>query len=265
MNKIILAYLLALLTFRAYSADVLNLNFPVISESPKQHLYYLSLLQRGAKDLGIKLAISFVELPQVQLRPFLERSEIDVFWMVESAERNQKFDSSPVNLTGGAIGKRVLLIRKSEQDRFESVYKLQDFATFKTAFGIEWFDHKVWMHNSLPAVALAGNWKQIFLMLERTDRDVDYFSRSVLEVLDEAAEYPKLAIEKILLFIYKRDFHLYFSPKLPDTKKKLINKILHYLQQKNMVERMAQEWWRDDFSRLNLSKRRIIKMETPGF
>lgn len=246
------------------SVPTLKLNFPAIVESPKQHLYYLSLLQRGAKDLGIKLMVSFVELPQVQLRPFLERSEIDLFWMVESFERNQKFASSPVNLTEGAIGKRVLLIRKGEQQRFDRVEKIEDLASFKTAFGIEWFDHKVWKKNSLPATAIAGNWKQIFLMLERTDRDVDYFSRSILEVLEEAASYPKLKIEDRLLLVYKRDFHFYFAPLLPAEKKKLIIDILDYLDRSKIIGQMAREWWKDDFARLHLSKRRQLILETPA-
>ena len=59
MNTFIMFCLLALHHLGAYGADSLHLNFPMITESPKQHLYYLSLLQRGANDLGIKLAISF--------------------------------------------------------------------------------------------------------------------------------------------------------------------------------------------------------------
>ena len=62
--------------------------------------------------------------------------------------------------------------------------------------------------NNLGYQEQDGNWQAIFKKIPR-DREFNYFSRGVIEIISESKQYPELAIEQNLALIYDRDFRFY--------------------------------------------------------
>ncbi len=207
------------------------------------------------------------ELPHLRVKFYLDIGEISIHWMVESKVRNKKYIPVKVGLTNGLIGQRILLIKKGNQHFYDGVKTLKDFRNLNLVGGMgkDWFDARVWETNRLKYKEHSGNWKAIFKMIPA--RSVyDYFSRGINEILEEAEQYPDLAIEERLVLIYERDFIYYLSKTGKNAGAKYKDIIEHALikaKDSGLVERLINKQWTNDFKTLNFDKRIKIHLKTP--
>ena len=99
-------------------------------------------------------------------------------------------------------------------------------------------------------------------MLSRGNRDIDYFSRGVIEISAEAKLHPELQIEQNLLLIYERDFVFYLSDEAQQYQQ-ILEQALNQAKNNNLIVEMQRNHWRADFRQLQLDSRTIIRLKQP--
>ena len=173
-----------------YSAEI-RLNMPIVSDSPKQHHFYHELLTTAIKEIGHTPILTVRDIPQLRIKQYLDLGTISIYWMLETAERNQRYIPIKIGLTNGLIGNPL----------YDKIKTLADFRALGLVggMGLSWFDAKVWQANNLKYKEFIGNWASIFKMLAR-GRNFDYFARGINEISLENSQYPALHIEKNLSF-----------------------------------------------------------------
>jgi len=255
-----------LLSSVAY-AKTIHLLIPIVNESAKQHLYFHELLTTAITEAGHTPKLTTWELPQPRIKAYMRSGEISIYWMLETAEINQKYSPIETNITNGLIGKRILFIKKGTQPLYNRVKTLEDFRKLNLVggMGTGWFDSKVWKANDLQYQEHSGNWKSIFRMIPK-GRTYHYFSRGINEILIEAKEHTELEIEKKLLLIYNRDFRFYLSKAGPHAGAKyhaILTLVMKKAKDSGLINRLTKKYWADDFETLNYDKRIKIFLKTP--
>ena len=240
---------------------------PIVEDAPKQHLYYHELLKEALKQAGVKATYDTPRYPQLRIKNLLDVGKVTLYWMVESEERNKKYLPIRVNLTNGLIGKRILFIRKKDQIKFNAIKNIEDFRLLSMTGGMGegWFDVKVWAHNKLKYKEQSGNWRKIYKMLAQ-NREYDYFSRGLNEILMEAKDHPELHIEQNLAFIYDRDFRFYMSRSGENARPQhriKVEEALKSAEKSGLIKELVEKYWGNIFQKLNYSNRTMLYLNTP--
>jgi len=249
-------------------AEQIRLNIPKVSDSPKQHLFYHELLSLAIKDIGHSPKLTVSDVPQLRIKKYLEMGRISIYWMLETPERNQQYIPIEVDITNGLIGKRVLLIRKGDQELFNNVENIDDFRNLDLVGGMgkNWFDSLVWQANNLKYKESSGNWSSIFKMVAK-GKEFDYFARGVNEVTLENNRHPELQIESKLLFIYNRDFRFYLSKTGLHSGEKyeeIISLALKKAKESGLIKRLVNKYWSKDIESLHFDERIKINLALPN-
>lgn len=256
--------LCVLLAARFSHAETITLKIPVIREIPTAHLYYQELLTKSLMEMGHQAHVETIAVPHLRAKEYLKQGRISLIWMLASKQRDEGALLRPVevDLTGGLAGTRIFLIPQATQYRFDSIRSLSDFRAsgLSGVFGRDWFDADVWAYNELPFVVQDGNWEVIYEKIGNSR--IDYFSRSVLEIVNEAQVRPYLAIEKNLIFQYERDFRFYLSNEAGRLYG-IIDKALRRAQATGLMDGLIRKYWARDLDTIDYRNRRFIKLETP--
>lgn len=248
-------------------AKEIRLHVPVLSESPRLHLFFHELLESAIRETGHSVELVARELPQMRAKAELEAGRLSLYWMLETEQRNQKHIPIHVGLTNNLIGKRILLIRKKDQALFDSVKSLQDFRALGLVggMGTDWYDARVWKANDLKYKEHSGDWRAIFRMIP-LGRSYDYFSRGLTEIREEAVRYTDLAIEQTLVLEYQRDFKFYLSRQGPNAGQQhvaLLNQAMKQARASGLIDRLVKKHWADDFEALRYHARKKIMLNSP--
>lgn len=231
------------------------------------HLYFHDLLRQSLEATGHKVRVKGLEeIPHKRAWRMLEQGDLTLNWMLRTAERDERFVPVPVNLTGGLISHRVLLIPPGTAQDYANVRNVDEFRDLGKvgAFAEGWFDTTVWRYNTLPFIVETGNWKNIFRKLRARTRTIDYFSRGVIEIVPEHKVYSDLEIEPRLLFSYERDFRYYLSPKNEELAP-LLTDALEQARQSGLMDRLIDNHWGDEIESLRMNERVHIRLATPPF
>lgn len=179
------------------------------------HLYFHELLRQAFLAAGHSVELQEVVGPgKERFKMMLRTGELDVMWMVRGADRDKLYIRVDFPLTDGLIGQRILMIRPTEQSRFDQINSLEDFARLGLYGGLgkDWLDVDIWRRNGLPETSEVPAWRRLFKMLQVGNRGVDYIPRGLSEIQIDARAHPELAVEKRLLLRYRRDSVFYLSP-----------------------------------------------------
>lgn len=267
MQRVLRLFLLmASLNAAVAHAAVVELTLPKVSG--QRHLYFARILEESLRMAGHTPRFRYTQvLPQPRVWAELESGEIDVFWALQTSDRDAKFLAAGSNITGGMYGQRVLVVRKSDLPLYAQTKSLDEFRTLGKigAFGNGWFDVDVWKSNNLPYVEWSGDWNSAFYGLRRENSGVDYLARSVLEVQEELRERAddNLAIEPSLLFIYGRDGQFYLAQGR-QAQQKLIDDALKKAQKSGLLQRITNEYFKKVSSELKLNSRKRLMLSTPA-
>lgn len=247
----------------AWEADI---SLSLASFSNGNHLYFHRLLEESLTAAGHTVHIvSTEDLPQPRIVKYLETGQVTLYWILQTAERDEKYVLVDHKLTRGLIGQRVLLIPKGDELLYANVKTLSDLESLGKVAGLGsgWFDVSVWRANGLPLVEQSGDWRHLFTMVARHDRGVDYIPRGVNEIVAEAKEKPQLAIEPNLLLTYPRDLVFYLSTSNADLKP-LIEAALKQAEKSGLQKRLIDEYFGPSMNSLNLDKRIRIHLKIPA-
>lgn len=233
--------------------------------SGQRHVYYQKLLEDALKAAGHTAKIEVVKnVPQPRIWYMVENDEIDVFWGLQTKERDTKYPSIGNNLTNGLIGKRILLIPKGDAGKYEKVTNAADLKALNLtgAFGTGWFDGKVWAANQLAYREIAGDLAQIYKMVEAKDRGVDYFARGANEVVEESKNAAGLQIEPKLVIAYDRDVRFYLS-KEGAKHKAVIEEALAKADSSGLKKKLIDANFSAAIASLDLPRRTTIALKSP--
>ncbi|MEQ6885663.1 hypothetical protein [Salicola sp. Rm-C-2C1-2] len=133
--------------------------------------------------------------------------------VASSPDRNRTLRPIPIPIDQGMLGFRICLIRKGEQQRFDSIFSAGDFQRQDLTIGqgAHWPDTRI-LRSAGFEVITAPRFGNLLTMLER-DR-FDCFLRGVGEVLIDLDQYEgeRLAVEDRLIFTYRMPSYLFVGP-----------------------------------------------------
>lgn len=267
-SKVLYAIIVLLTVFNlSVHAEVVEMHIPLIEDSPEQHFFFHDLLSKALLEAGYTPKLVIDVLPQLRAKAYLDLGYISIYWMIETAERNQTYIPIEVDLTNKLIGKRILFIKKGDQARYDQVKTLEDFRKLNLIAGMgkDWFDSTVWAANALQYKEEDRTWKSIFKKIP-LGRDYDYFPRGINEILVESKIYPKLDIEQRLVLIYERDFRFYLSKtglNAGARYKAVLDAAMKKALQSGLIERLVRRYWANDFENLHYDERIKIHLHLP--
>lgn len=247
------------------NAHVIELK--MIKFENQTHNYMQELLEESLKLKGYKLIIKPIEnIPQSRIDFMLKTGNLDIHWYLKGREIDKSLLPINVELTKGLIGKRVLFIRKGEQNQYNKIKNLEDLrkSTLFGAFGKGWYDAKIWEYNKLKYYEQDGDWTNLFKMISSGQRKIDYLSRGVTEILYEyPAVFEMLDIEENLLFSYDSDFIFYLN-KNKFKEKIIIEDALILAQKTGLIDKLIDKYYSKDMDKLRYNKRRVISLKIPN-
>lgn len=247
---------------RLAGATYLTIRMPGFSDG--SHKYYSELLATALAKEGHLAAIELaMDLPHLRIRDMMDEGTLSVHWLIRSETRDQRYLPVPVSLTNGLIGKRILLIPPEAKNDYKNVKTLRDFRELGKVggFGTNWYDIGVWKANLLPYLEVA-NWRLIYSMTADGTRGIDYFSRGFNQVVDEAEQNPRLAIEPHLMLVYDHDFIFYVSPRHPELVD-ILTKALARARDEGIIDRLIKEHWARNYDILKPEGRTVIRLANP--
>jgi len=263
LKKIILVLWIA--SSVSLSADVIRLK--AFDFDDGHHQFYFNLLETALSDMGHELELElYSNVPQKRIEFILDNDEESyIHFFIQTEERDERWNTINLGLTNSLIAHRVLFIPRGKQSVYNDIGNLDDFRSkgLIGAFGANWYDIDVWKFNDLNFYAKDGDWRTIYRMLSMGNRNIDYFSRGVTEILGEATLYPQLDIEEKLLFIYSRDFHLYFTESVELKYRSIIEEALLNGKKRGLIDKLIRKYYSEDFDRLNFDNRIRIYLDTP--
>lgn len=201
----VLACMLLVWHMTAVGAAVIRFPKPEF-EGDRREEYALQLLQLALSKTGTEYRIQMAEVSMNQARVVLEIEAgrmVDVAPLPSSAEREARLLPIRIPIHKGALGWRIGLIRKGDQERLAHVNTLQDLKGVRLAQGQEWPDTKILEANGITVITAPRD-EGLFKMLEAGR--FDYFPRSIMEIWDELANNADtLVVEPHLALHYYYD------------------------------------------------------------
>lgn len=231
------------------------------------HLYYIALLDEALRADGHSVRVEFVErASQPRVWNMVANNQLSLTWGVQTRARDRAYVSVANELTNGAIGQRILLVPKGQQDAYAQVRNLDDFRRLGKVGGVgaSWFEAELWRFNALPVYVKSGDWRQLFPMVASGTRHVDYIVRGANEAVREAGNRDGLVIEPRLVLVHGRDVHFYLSPDAARYQG-VIAHALARADRSGLKKELLARFFKDDFKVLNLDQRVKITLRTPAW
>jgi len=176
----------------AGAADAV-IGYPSYADSDAQdpiHQFHLAVLRLALERSGGHYRLQPVRKPVGQGRAIRELagggSDLDLLWSMTSEEREQLLLPIRIPIDRGLMGWRLLLIRRTDAERFAGVRSLDALRDLSAGQLYDWPDTAILRANGL-AVGTTSVYDSLFTMLARGR--VDYFPRSVLEIQEEMRQY----------------------------------------------------------------------------
>jgi hypothetical protein len=244
--------------------EVVEIKLPAVSG--QRHLYFAMILDKVLRAAGHTPHIVVTrELPQTRVWLELQTGQIDLFWALQTSERDAQYLGAGADITAGHFGQRVLLVRKEDLPAFAAVKSLDNLRSTQKVcgFGAGWFDADIWKMNRLPYKEFAGDWTVAFKSAAIGGLGVDYLSRNVLEVEQELRDLGHgLVIEPTLLLTFDRDARFYLAPGR-EKLQKLLAQAFQKARQSGLLRREADQYYAQVSLSLNLAQRKRLKLATP--
>ncbi|GAB3254687.1 substrate-binding periplasmic protein [Chitinimonas naiadis] len=205
------------------------------------------------------------ELTMFQSRSIAEvaagTGRVHVLWSMTSREREQQLLAIRIPIDKGLLGWRVALVRQDDLARFASVRGASQLKTLNAGQGYDWPDLKILQFNGYRVTG-SSSYDGLFKQL--ASGKIDYFPRSVIEVLEEAASSQSegLAIEPTLLLHYPAARY-FFVNKHNQGLATAIEQGLEAAIRNGSFEALFQRYHDGTIAQLNLNKRRVIELQNP--
>jgi|SRR5581483_1576362 len=233
------------------------------SEYDRRMNYAYELLQLALSKSGTEYRLQTAPVATNQDRGVLEIEAgrtIDVAPFPSSAEREARLLPIRIPLYKGAMGWRIGLIRKGDQERFARIRTVDDLKHVRLAQGREWPDTKILQANGINVIT-APTYEGLFRMLEASR--FDYFPRDPMEIWDEQANHADtLIVEPHLALHYPYD--AYFMVNRKNTRLAQDIRVgLEKLILEGSFDRLFQRYFGEWIRKAHLEKRTVIELQNP--
>ncbi len=186
------------------------------SDDVTHHTYYFARLlllaldytREEYGDYALQEPDALLTDRRVQLA--VREGAVDVMWHTSVEKSVQGLIRVPVGLLGELSQYRMLLVRRQDLVRFNSVETLAQLRDFSAGLGAQWPDVAVLENNHLRTVTAVG-YQQLFHMLAAGR--FDYFLRGIYQISQEQQAHPELdlAIVPNLVISYPSDIYFFVS------------------------------------------------------
>jgi len=246
----------------AVSGEVIRFPKPE-SANDRRVNYAFELLQLAVSKAGTEYRIQTTQVATNQDRATLEIEAgrtIDVAPLPTSAEREARLLPIRIPLYKGAMGWRIGLVRKGDQEMLAGVKALKDLQGVRLAQNPEWPDTKILQANGIHVIT-APTYEGLFKMLE--SRRFDYFLRDPMEIWDEQADHADtLVVEPHVAVHYHQD--AYFMVNRKNTR---LAQAIHDGLEKAILDgsfdELFQQYFGEHIRKAQLEKRTVIELQNP--
>lgn len=173
------------------------------SEQDTAHQYFINIIQlalsHSAEKYGeAQLVLSPYPMTQERWFRLLEKSQyLDIIWAGANKQRQDDFQEIPIDLLGGILGVRTLIIRKEDRLLFKNIKSIEELKQFKACQAEHWPDATILKDAGMPLVTV-NKFETNFIML--TKGQCDYFPRGIHEGDSEIEKYHVLQGDSLILF-----------------------------------------------------------------
>lgn len=261
--RILLARLL-LLCGTAQAADF-NLVYPrPVSGLDRRSEYPIKLLELALSKSGASYTLMPSQLVMNKARVAVELAqghEINVGWMVTSAEREGLLHPIRICIFKGLGGWRVALIRKADLPQFAKIKNLADLRRYSAGQQADWPDTAILQASDIK-VQTTSAYDPLFKML--IYKRFDWFPRSIPEIWAEAEAYKKenLVVEPHLLIRYPSAYY-FFVNKRDTALAKALEKGLEAALKDGSFDRIFRDYHGDVIKLADVRKRLVIDLPNP--
>ncbi len=173
------------------------------SENDTSHQYFINIIQlaidKSTEKYGeAQLVLSPYPMTQARWFRLLEDSTyLDIIWSGANKERQDSYLEIPIDLLGGILGVRALIIRKEDRLKFKAIKSLQKLKTLTACQAEHWPDASILKDAGLTLLTV-NKFDTNFIML--TKGQCDYFPRGIHEGYSEIERYHVLLGDNLTLF-----------------------------------------------------------------
>ncbi|MBQ4834283.1 transporter substrate-binding domain-containing protein [Pseudoalteromonas sp. MMG010] len=265
LRVIVIMVSFALFSVHSYATNIIN----IAQEQRVQYKrdeYLLTLLEKALAEAKYSAEINQVLIHPHQQRTLiaLDTKNLDLFWSMNSPERESLAIAIKIPLYKGFIGKRALLTKKRNLERFKQIKTVEQLAKLSSVQGHDWPDTKILAHNGLNVRPLA-NYQAMFMLTGKGR--IDYFPRSFIEVGSElkANEQSDLVIVPNLFISYPTGFYYFVSKSKPELAA-AVQRGLTAMINNGEFDALFNQYFADDIAALPYnSKVQEIKLDNPFY
>lgn len=242
-----------------------TIRYALVSGVADPHLpYMLELLRLACGHAGERCQLQAAsEMNQGRAMAQMQKQQgrVDLFWGMTSREREAQVLPVRIPLDKGLIGWRVALVPLDQPDLLAGVTTLPELARLSAGQVLDWPDTAILRHAGLP-VHTTQDYANLFPMLRK--HRFDYFPRSVIEVMQEAASPAAygLVVDQHVAIHYPAAFYFFVAPHRPELAQ-LLTKGLEAALADGSFERTFSRFNNEHIRALRLSSRRIIHIANP--
>ena len=260
MTKNLSFYLLLLFLWFPCSASFAD---TVVTTIPPS--WQRNLLQEALKRTSTQYQINPLNTEMNQKRKVEEAlaGNVDVFWSMTSKELEETVIPIRIPLFKGLLGNRLLIIRRDEQLKFNTISNKQDFLAYKAGQNRYWPDATILEANQLPVVT-SYQYKNLYPMLE--GGRFDYLALGAQEIWEELAKHPdpKLTVDTRVLLQYRSPAYFFVSPKRQQLAKDITAGLESMIADGTFETMFNAQLKIDDlYAQAKFNQRVIIRLDTP--
>lgn len=193
----------------------------------------------------------------------LSQGELDIAHFATTTEREKKAIAIRIPLIQGALGYRICLIKKNNQEKFTAIHNKQNLIDKNITIGQhqDWPDTKILRTNGLT-VRTTHKYSLLFQQLDK--QRFDCFSRGINEITYEHSQHTEVntAIEENLLIHYPYPLFFFVNANRPMLAKRLTLGLTR-LQKNGTLAQLFAHYYEHRLSNLHLKERTIIHLENP--
>ena len=249
--------------FPLYAAPT-NLPTVFYAGQPRQD-YYVDLMQQALSYQcagNYQLAASKLDLPKQRAFDLMNAHQgIDILFGSASEQRIKDYRAVHFPILRGLNGLRIALVNPETPDVLQNVYSLAALAQLQAGQFFAWSDTTIMRANGLK-VDGGSDVEGLYLMLNKGR--IDYFPRSVVEILQNQAEHASLnlKIDRHILLYYPTATYFYVAADNQQLADALLCG-LEQAQQDGSLSRVFEHYYGEVLQQLNISQRRVITLHNP--
>ncbi|WP_042147306.1 MULTISPECIES: hypothetical protein [unclassified Pseudoalteromonas] len=173
------------------------------SDTDTAHLFFTDIIQLALDKSQDKygqsqLVLSTISMTQGRwFRMLKNRIYLDITWGGANKEREESFTAIPIDLLGGILGVRALIIRKADRKKFSNITTMEQLKTLTACQAEHWPDTTI-LENAELKILKVNKFEINFKMLEKGR--CDYFPRGIHEGYSEIEKYQIMWGNKLVIF-----------------------------------------------------------------